>query len=232
MRLNELGQPIGEALPDWTPRALPGPIDLAGAFCRVETLAEPHFDALAAVFALDRTGANFTYLPYQPFADRAVAREFLNSAAASSDPLFTTVTIDRYPVGIAAVMRLDPQSGVFEIGHIHFSVLLQRTRPATEALFLLLRHMFETLGYRRGEWKCDALNAPSRRAAERLGFQFEGLFRQALVTKGRNRDTAWYSIIDGEWLGVADRIAGWLRPENFDAQGRQRSSLHSGVEKV
>ena len=127
-------------------------------------------------------------------------------------------------IGIASYLRIAPAAGTIEVGHIHFSPRLQHTPAATEAMYLMMRRAFE-LGYRRYEWKCDALNAPSRRAAQRLGFSYEGIFRQAIVTKGRNRDTAWYSITDGEWQAVRLAFEQWLAPANFDADGRQRRSL-------
>jgi RimJ/RimL family protein N-acetyltransferase len=131
-------------------------------------------------------------------------------------------------VGVASYLRIAPAVGTIEVGHIHFSPLLQRTPAATEAMYLMMRHAFE-LGYRRYEWKCDALNAPSRRAAERLGFSFEGIFRQAVVVKGRNRDTAWYACIDREWPARREAFERWLDPANFDAEGRQRQPLMVGV---
>jgi RimJ/RimL family protein N-acetyltransferase len=126
---------------------------------------------------------------------------------------------------MASLMRIKPEHGVIEVGHIWFAPVLQRTRQATEAIYLLARHSFDDLGYRRFEWKCDALNQPSRRAAERFGFVFEGVFRQHMVIKDRNRDTAWFSIVDAEWPTVRAAFEAWLAPENFDPQGRQRRSL-------
>ena len=161
--------------------------------------------------------------------------QWVTQSSASSDPQFYAVTVHDgsadagqagVPAGVAAYLRITPAMGVIEVGHIHFSPLLQHTPAATEAMYLMMRRVFE-LGYRRYEWKCDALNAPSRRAAQRLGFSYEGIFRQAIVTKGRNRDTAWYACIDKEWPALDAAYQHWLAPENFDEQGRQRESLSS-----
>jgi RimJ/RimL family protein N-acetyltransferase len=167
------------------------------------------------------------YLPYGPFASRDAFRAWLDERAASDDPLFFTV-VDRetgLPRGMASLMRIVPEHGVIEIGHIWFAPALQRTRQATEAIYLLSRHAFDDLGYRRYEWKCDSLNEPSRRAAARFGFVFEGVFRQHMVIKGRNRDSAWFSVLDTEWPVVRAAFEAWLTPTNFDAQGRQRLPL-------
>jgi RimJ/RimL family protein N-acetyltransferase len=169
----------------------------------------------------------FRYLPYGPFANLDDFRSWLDERAASSDPYFVCVIDGETgaPQGMAAFMRIAPEHGVIEIGHIWFSPSLQRTRQATEAIYLMARHSFDDLGYRRLEWKCDALNEPSRRAADRFGFTFEGVFRQHMVVKGRNRDSAWFSILDGEWPRIRAAFEAWLAPENFDADGRQRQSL-------
>jgi RimJ/RimL family protein N-acetyltransferase len=151
----------------------------------------------------------------------------LEAQAASDDPLYFTVVplAVGQPAGIASYLRITPEFGVIEVGHIMFGPGLQRTTAATEAIYLLIRHAFDDLGYRRFEWKCDALNAPSRRAAQRFGFEFEGVFRQHMVVKGRNRDTAWFAIIDRDWPAVRDAFEAWLEPVNFDADGRQLRSL-------
>jgi RimJ/RimL family protein N-acetyltransferase len=158
--------------------------------------------------------------PYPTFDDYAA---WVDSARITRDPLFFTILAPQ-PAGVAAYLRIAPEAGSIEVGHINFSPLLQRTAAATEAMYLMMARVFD-LGYRRYEWKCDALNAPSRRAAERLGFTFEGIFRQATVYKGRNRDSAWYSIIDQEWPARRAAFERWLAPENFDAHGRQRAKL-------
>ena len=169
----------------------------------------------------------FRYLPYGPFAGFDDFKIWLDQRAASTDPLFVCVIDGETgaPQGMASFMRIAPEHGVIEIGHIWFSPALQRTRKATEAIYLMARYAFDDLGYRRLEWKCDALNDASRRAAERFGFTFEGVFRQHLVVKGHNRDTAWFSILDGEWPPIRAAFEAWLAPENFDATGSQRRSL-------
>ncbi len=175
----------------------------------------------------DVTGANFTYLVNEPFTTLDDYRGWLDSVAPKDDPLFHTI-VDHATgraVGIASLMRIDPAMGVIEVGHINYSPLLQRTPAATEAMFLMMKRVFHELGYRRYEWKCDSLNAPSRAAAQRLGFTFEGIFRQALVYKGRNRDTAWFSITDTEWPTRRAAFEAWLSPGNFNPDGSQRRRL-------
>ena len=175
------------------------------------------------------------FLPYGPFEDEAAFSAWITGCAASTDPLFYAI-VDRAsgePRGLGSYLRMSTQHGVIEIGHLLFSPSLQRTRHATEAIYLWSRHAFDDLGYRRLEWKCNAANLPSRRAAERFGFTFEGVFRQHMVVKDQNRDTAWYSIIDGEWPGRRAAFEAWLSPENFDPAGRQRRSLaelRNGIE--
>jgi RimJ/RimL family protein N-acetyltransferase len=170
--------------------------------------------------------AIWTYLGYGPFADLAGFRVWLAERARQSDPLFVTI-VDRESgraSGMASYLRITPADGVIEIGHIWFVPAIQRTRQTTEAIFLLMREAF-ALGYRRLEWKCNALNAASRRAALRFGFTFEGIFRQHMIIKGRNRDTAWFAMMDHEWPAVRAGFEAWLAPENFDAAGRQRTKL-------
>ena len=162
-----------------------------------------------------------------PYTDRAVFDDALRAKSGSNDPLFLAI-VDRpsgLAVGYAAYMRIEPSHRVIEVGSVLFTPRLQRTPGATEAMYLMARHAFETLGYRRYEWKCNALNEPSRRAALRLGFSYEGLFRQHMIVKGRSRDTAWYSMIDTEWPRCRAAFEAWLSPDNFDADGRQRRRL-------
>jgi RimJ/RimL family protein N-acetyltransferase len=231
--INALGQPVGPAVPGWTPRPSPGAAALTGSACRVERLdPERHAEQLFAADALDVRGESWTYLPYGPFADPAAHRAWVQQVASGDDPCFYAIldtAAAPVAVGVLSLLRIQPDAGSIEVGHVHFSPLLQRRRAATEAQLLLMGHVFDDLGYRRYEWKCDALNAPSRSAAERLGFRFEGIFRQATVVKGRNRDTAWYSIVDTEWPVARDRLQGWLAPGNFDADGRQRTRLVSNA---
>jgi RimJ/RimL family protein N-acetyltransferase len=169
----------------------------------------------------------WAYLPYGPHESVAALAAWLREAALSEDPLFFAIAPlpAEEPLGIAAYLRITPEQGVIEIGHIWFGTPLQRTVAATEAIFLLARHAFDDLGYRRLEWKCNALNAASRGAAERFGFRFEGVFRRHMVVKGRNRDTAWYSIVDDEWPAIRAAFDTWLAPENFGSDGEQRTSL-------
>jgi RimJ/RimL family protein N-acetyltransferase len=169
------------------------------------------------------------FLPYGPFGDAAALRSWLEGMAAGDDPLLFAI-VDRATgraAGAASYLRMEPTHGVIEVGHIWFGASLQRTPAATEAIFLLARHAFDDLGHRRLEWKCDARNARSRRAAERFGFTFEGVFRQHMIVKGANRDTAWYAILDGEWPFLRAAFERWLAPANFDAAGRQRTTLEA-----
>lgn len=227
-RRNALGQPVGEPLPDWRPAAWPPRTPMIGRYCRLEPLdPAPHARGLYAAFAEDREGRDWTYLPYGPFPDRQAFTDWLHAFCRGDDPQFHTL-IDRASGearGMASYLRITPAVGVMEVGHIHLAPSLQRTAAATEAMLLMMRRAFTELGYRRYEWKCDALNAPSRAAAVRLGLRFEGVFRQATITKGRSRDTAWYSVIDREWPALERAFEAWLDPANFDAQGRQRRRL-------
>jgi len=227
-RLNSLGQLIGEPLPDWRPPPYPPREPMRGRYCTVEPLEpERHAAELYSAISLDREGRNWTYVPSGPFDSLAAYATWLQERAAGSDPMFfAVVDATGKAVGTAAYQRIDPASGVVEIGNINYSPLLQRKRAGTEAMYLMMRRAFE-LGYRRYEWKCDTLNAPSRTAAQRYGFSFEGVFRQANVVKGRTRDTAWFSILDREWPALRVSYERWLAPENFGADGRQLVSLSS-----
>jgi RimJ/RimL family protein N-acetyltransferase len=235
MRTNAQGQPIGDPVPGWQPRPRPDAQTLTGSYCRLERLdLARHVDDLFAADRADADGISWTYLPYGPFADHAAYSAWISDVAALPDPYFFAVLDTEKPsptsgraVGVLSLMRVQPEAGSIEVGHIHFSPALQHRRAGTEAHHLLGTYVFEQLGYRRYEWKCDALNEPSRRAADRLGFEFEGIFRQAQVVKGRNRDTAWYAIIDAEWPRVREAFQDWLAPDNFDTQGRQRSALRA-----
>lgn len=233
-RLNEYQQPIGAALPDWQGARLPERVTLAGRYCRIEPVAvERHAAELFEAYRDAPDGRDWTYLSVGPFATLDAYRTHLTSAAQSRDPMHYAV-IDLATgkaVGTFALMRIDAANGVIEVGHVTYSPRLKRTRIATEALALLMKYVFEDLGYRRFEWKCDALNEPSRAAALRYGFTFEGIFRQAIVTRGRNRDTAWHSIIDSEYPALRAAYARWLDPHNFDARGQQLETLASCIAK-
>lgn len=216
---------FGRPLPRWTPPPPPPRRALEGQVARLEPLdAAAHAAALHAAYAgHDHV---WDYLPYGPFPDAAAYADWVAAHAAGDDPLFFAV-LDRAtgaPRGVASYLRITPEHGVIEIGHIAFSPAMQRGRVATEALALMLQAAF-SLGYRRVEWKCDALNVPSRRAAQRLGLSFEGVFRNHMVVKGRNRDSAWYAATDGDWVALRPALTAWLAPANFDAQGRQRRRL-------
>jgi RimJ/RimL family protein N-acetyltransferase len=227
---NHLGQPVGAPVPDWSARPLPPRTAMAGRFCTVEPLLpERHAAQLFAAYAEDVEGRLWTYLPRGPYASPGEYRSWAETACRGDDPLVHAI-IDNATgaaVGTASYMRIEPAAGVIEIGSITYSPRLQRRPAATEAMYLMMRRVFDELGYRRYEWKCDSLNAPSRSAAARLGFRYEGLFRQASMTRGRNRDTAWFSVIDGEWPVLRAAIERWLDPANFDGDGTQRRGLAS-----
>lgn len=225
--INQSGQAVGVPVPDWAACPMPPRTTMDGRLCQLVALdPAAHAESLYAANSLDAENRMWTYLPSGPFADFADYRLWLDQAAASTEVLFFAI-IDKATmraVGLAAYLRIDPLMGSIEVGHLGFSPLLQRRPAATEAMFLMMERAF-ALGYRRYEWKCNALNLPSRKAALRLGFSFEGVFRQAAVVKGRNRDTAWYSIIDTEWPALRDAFLAWLAVDNFAADGVQRVSL-------
>ena len=226
---NALGQPVGAPLTIALPRPRPPRTAMQGRWCDVVPLdPDAHAAALYDAYAADTHGRVWTYLPAGPFADLAAYRAWMDATCLSDDPLFHTILVDGTPLGVASLMRIDPAHGVIEVGNINFSPALSQTRAATEAMFLLMSRAFDELGYRRYEWKCDALNEPSRRAALRLGFTYEGTFRQAITYKGRNRDTAWFSIIDSEWPRLRAGFVAWLDAANFDDNGQQRHALHRG----
>ena len=220
--------PLGAEV-DWTPATPPSRAPLQGKHVLLRPVdaaadAEPLY---AASHPPQGDLAIWTYLPYGPYRDPGDLRELLDWAESSEDPLFYTLASlpDERPAGMASYLRITPEEGVIEIGHIWFGTRLQRTTAATEAIYLLAHHAFDELGYRRLEWKCNALNAASRRAADRFGFSFEGVFRKHMIVKGRNRDTAWYAITDEDWPAVRAGYEAWLAPENFGADGRQKRLL-------
>ena len=229
MPVNAFGQTIGAPLLDWTARPLPPRTVIQGRFCRIEPLDPArHGQQLFEEFA-KADDSSWAYLPdyMGPHKSQAALRAWLEVAAASDDPLWHTIVEERTgrAVGIACYLRMDAKSGVIEVGGLLYGPSLKQTPASTEAMFLMMARAFDALGYRRYEWKCDTLNAPSRAAALRLGFQYEGTFRQHMVYRGRSRDTDWFSITDGEWKILRDGFARWLAPENFDAEGRQRQGL-------
>jgi RimJ/RimL family protein N-acetyltransferase len=225
--VNALGQSVGFRVDGWAPPPVPPLEPMAGRTCRLEPLdVARHGADLHDANLLGEDGRNWAYLPYGPFASFDDYQAWLRGVASKADPQFHTIVdlAAGKPAGIASYLRIDPEAGSIEVGHIKYSPRLQRTVAATEAMYLMMRRAF-ALGYRRYEWKCNALNAPSRAAAQRLGFSYEGIFRQARVDKGRNRDTAWYAVIDREWPALERAFQQWLDPKNFDAEGRQRMSL-------
>ncbi|WP_028601266.1 GNAT family N-acetyltransferase [Ottowia thiooxydans] len=227
-RLNDYGQPIGDPVSEWTPRRLPPRATIEGHFCRLEPInAKRHGADLFAANTTALDGRAWTYLFAEPFTRCEEFNVYLEKLETSDDPLFFAVVDGKTQraVGFLSLMRIDPAHGVIEVGNINYSPLVQRTPAATEAQYLLMKLAFTTLGYRRFEWKCDSLNAPSRSAALRYGFTFEGIFRQAVVYKGRSRDTAWFSIVNSEWPGIKAAMESWLSPGNFEPDGSQRMSL-------
>lgn len=225
-RTNEHGQPVGDPVPDWSPRPLPQRVVLDGAHVRLEPVADAHADDLHAALGGAGDDPLWTYRsearPEDPDAMRALVRSW---AARSPEVTWAILPAGERAAGLATLMRLDPAHGSVEVGSILFARSLQRTRAATEALHLLAAYVFDDLGYRRLEWKLDALNEPSARAARRLGFRHEGVFRQAMVYKGRSRDTSWWAMTDADWPRVRAAHRRWLDPANFDDHGRQRTSL-------
>ncbi|MET3960605.1 RimJ/RimL family protein N-acetyltransferase [Marmoricola sp. OAE513] len=223
--LNEFGQPIGHPV-DWTPRPPVEPITLVGEHCRLEPWSGAHLEDLYDAAVRRSPASLWTYLATPPLDEPAGLGAWLDGLAA--DPGAVPLTIcrpDGRAVGTASYLRLDHANGSVEVGAIALAAELQRTRAATEAMYLMMRHAFDDLGYRRYEWKCDSCNGPSRAAAQRLGFTYEGTHRNAVVYKARNRDTDWFSITGEEWPAVRDRLETWLAPENFDEDGRQRAPL-------
>ena len=228
-RLNALGQPVGDAVDGWHAPPRPAREAIDGRWVRLEPLSpDEHGRALFDANALDTEGRNWTYLPIGPFATFADYDAWLRKVAPGQDPLFFAI-IDRErnrPVGVASYLRIDPAAGAIEVGHINFSPLAQRTRAATDAMFQMMHYAF-ALGYRRYEWKCNSRNAKSMTAARRLGFRFEGIFRNSMVVKGHNRDTAWFSMTDDEWPHLRVAFEEWLDPGNFLDNGAQRQALRA-----
>lgn len=225
MPTNAFGQPIGTPLRDWKGATPAQPVKMRGRYVRVEPFLPTHSAALFKAFSAAEPSL-WTYMPYGPFTSSHEMCERYEELFARGDPMgFAVLTPEGEPCGIASYLRIDPVHGVIEVGCITFAPVLQRTRAATEAIYLMMSEAFDRWGYRRFEWKCDALNAPSRAAAERLGFTYEGTFRQATTYKNRSRDTAWFAILDSEWPRLRHRFETWLHPDNFDLGGRQKSPL-------
>ncbi len=227
--LNELGQSIGEALPDWLPASAPPHTAMDGRFCRLVPLdPSVHSRELFEAFALDQEGRNWTYLPHGPFLEFSIFEKWMAAVCRQDDIQFYAIIdlVAGQAVGFASYLRIQPDAGSIEVGYLNFSPLLQRRPAATEAMYLMMRRAFSELGYRRYEWKCDVLNEASRKAATRLGFRFEGLFRQANVYKGRDRDTAWFSILDREWRALEPAYEEWLVGVEASPAGLQKEPLN------
>lgn len=222
---NAYGQPIGLPVAGWTARQPPPHLPMIGRFCRVVPVERAHADALFDAYGEAADARDWTYLAHEPPGARDDYRAWIATMAANPDVLLHAIIVGERPLGVAAFMRIDPVHGTIEVGSINYAPALQRTAAATEAMILMMRRVFDELGYRRYEWKCDALNARSRAAAQRLGFGYEGTFRQAMVTKGRNRDTAWFSTIDADWPAIRAAQQAWLAQGNFDGEGRQKQRL-------
>ncbi len=230
--VNEHGQQVGDVVPGWETRPAPEPVTLDGGHVRVVPLSSVHYaDLFAAVCTAD-DDALWTYRPID--RPTSLATLWMHLAALVDSPdlvCFALVPTEGARAGcasgIASYMRIEPEHGQVELAGVLLARTLQRTTAATEAVHLLMRHAFDDLGYRRFEWKCDSLNEPSRRAALRLGFSYDGRFRNHMVTKGRNRDTDWFSVTDAEWPRVRAAHEQWLAPANFDADGRQRTPLRA-----
>lgn len=224
--LNNYGQPVGEAMPDWTTRPEPESIVMQGKYCRLEPLSnERHSSDLHAAFSASPEDCTYSFIgPFETLEDY---QAYVSEAEKSTDPKHYAIInmATGKAEGSFSFLRIQPVHGVIEVGYVRYSQALKNTTAATEAQYLLMKYAFEGLGYRRYEWKCDSLNFPSRKAAERLGFTFESIFRQAIVYRGRSRDTAWFSILDKEWPQVKAALESWLSPDNFDSHGRQVKSL-------
>jgi RimJ/RimL family protein N-acetyltransferase len=223
---NDPGQPIGHAVEVELPLPIPTHDEMIGTWCQLVPLTAAHAEELFAAFSEASDERDWTYLPYGPYADLGEFREWVGANETSTDPLFFGVVDDDGVCGIVSYLRITPMSASIEVGNIHLAPRLQQTVAATEAMYLMMQQAFD-IGYRRYEWKCDALNAPSRAAAVRLGFSPDGVWEQATIYKGRNRDTAWFSILDRDWPPIRAEFERWLDPANFDRQGQQLTALAS-----
>jgi RimJ/RimL family protein N-acetyltransferase len=233
-QVNELGLTVGFAVKDWKPAAPPGDEVLFGNYCRCEPLdIEKHSEQLFHAFQDDQENRVWVYLPYGPFKTIGAYREWMSTTCFNGDPKFYAIIDNKSGTarGVASYLRITPTQGCIEVGHINYSPSLQSTIAATEAMYLMMKNAF-SLGNRRYEWKCNALNEKSCNAALRLGFTYEGTFRQMLVVKGQNRDTAWYSLLDREWPEVKTAFETWLSEDNFDHSGNQKTALSQLTRKA
>lgn len=223
---NEYGQQVGDPVPGWATRPVPAPVRIEGRYVVLEPLAREHAADLHTALCKPGDEPLWTYRPTDPPADVPAMEALIEwTLAVPNWVTFALVPVERRAEGIATYMRIDPETGQVEIAGVLYARTLQRTPAATEAIHLTMRHAFDDLGYRRFEWKCDSLNEPSRRAAARLGFRYEGRFRNHMITKGCNRDTDWFSVTDAEWPAVRAAHERWLDPANFDERGVQRVAL-------
>lgn len=232
--LNSLGQPIGFEVKGWNGASPPDRTPIKGKSCSLVPVdPQNHRRSLFESYNIDEEGGLWTYLPVGPFKAEDEIEIWLVELSKSEDPMFFTIVDNSTgkAVGVVSFLRFVPEMGVIEVGFITYSPLLQRTVMATETMYLMMARVFDDWGYRRYEWKCDALNTPSRNSAERLGFTYEGIFRQAVIYKGRNRDTAWFSIIDREWPMIKTGFQNWLSPENFDEKGNQKEKLRDLIDR-
>lgn len=228
VRYNQFNQPIGEDLKAFNLPPNPEVTVLNGQYCRLEKLNEHHIDDLYNHFSLDDDAPNWTYLSEEPVKDKDEFKQYINNQINSQDPYFMAIINQdtNEVLGEFSLLRINPNDASIEVGHIHFSNALKQTRIATEAHYLLASYVFETLGYRRYEWKCDDLNKPSMKSAKRLGFTYEGTFRQHKIYKTRNRNTAWFSMLDSEWPHIKQQYERWLSLSNFDINGQQFERLN------
>lgn len=224
---NDFNQKVGNLIENWSQVKRPEHSMLKGQYCSLESIdIDKHANKLLANLSINNQGESWTYLPYGPFVNHHEFSTWINAVNSEPDTkLYAILNIEQEPIGVSGYLRINPEHGVIEIGHLHFSTLLQKTSTATEAIYLLMKYAFDDLGYRRCEWKCNSLNEASQKAALRLGFKFEGIFRQSNVFKNRNRDTAWFSIIDSEWSALKEKFNKWLDESNFDSNGNQKKSL-------
>lgn len=225
---NQFGQLLGNFIEDWSTCQKPERISIHGRYCTLEPIIlDKHAAKLFDALSIDNQGESWTYLPYGPFDTLGDFKDWLTSTMSDTNTILYAIldVKTQEPLGICGYLHITAEHGVIEIGHLHFSMLLKRTALATEAIYLMLRDAFDEHGYRRCEWKCNALNELSKQSALRFGFTFEGVFRQHCVFKNRNRNTAWFSIIDSEWQILKEKFEKWLHPDNFDAFSKQKLKL-------
>lgn len=228
MNINKYGQPVGFPLPDWRPLSIPPRSPQCGQHCHLLPLEARHCEALFQAYSLTEDNRDWTWLGAEKPADLQEMMLWITHKINDPGlvPWAVTDIKNNRPVGVVGYSNIDPINGALEIGHVTWSPLMQKTSMGTDALFLLLKNAF-SLGYRRVAWRCDSLNMASRNAAQRIGFTFEGRFRQAMSRKQRNRDTDWFSVIDTEWPTIERVLSGWLSPENFTSDGAQKRKLET-----